>query len=336
MQQEITERLSRWAAEHYGSNATVSGVSPMPGHAGLSFGFTVTHDGVDQRLVIRLAPPGVRKSGNTDVLRQVPVLAAMDEAGVPVAPAVWSSDDPQWFGTDAYVQRFVDGRPLTRVDGAWQLGNDDPLPFLRNQIRALGAIHAVDWCERLADWEQPKKLDEEIAHWRRLVPKMAEEHTQRIAERLADRLVATIPDAPDVGVFHGDFHPTNVLFLDDATVSAVVDWEICGIGAQLLDISWLSMMLDARCWDLPDGQGLQGDIDSSWILGQYQEASGRNVEDAPWFKALACYRFGVITGFNLRLHRTGRRDDPHWEEIGGSCAPLLERGLHLIENPDDF
>lgn len=336
MQHEITERLARWTSAHYGDGATVGGVNPMPGHAGLSFGFTVTDDASTHRLVIRLAPPGVRKSGNTDVLRQVPVLAAMDAAGVPVAPVLWASDDQQWFGTDAYVQRFMPGRPLTRVDGSWQLGDGDPLPFLTNQIRALAAIHAVDWQTRLGDWEQPKGLEEEIAHWRRLVPKMEEEHTQAIAEDLADRLIATLPADPDVGVFHGDFHPTNVLFLDDATVSAVVDWEICGIGAQLLDIAWLSMMLDARCWDLPDGQGLQGDIDASWILARYREASGRAVDDAPWFKALSCYRFGVITGFNLRLHRTGKRDDPHWEDIGGSCAALLRRGLHLIDHPEDF
>jgi hypothetical protein len=38
----------------------------MPGNAGLSFGFDVL-DGSRHRYVIRLAPHGVRRSGNTDV-----------------------------------------------------------------------------------------------------------------------------------------------------------------------------------------------------------------------------------------------------------------------------
>jgi aminoglycoside phosphotransferase (APT) family kinase protein len=308
----------------------------MPGHAGLSFGFTVDDGDRSERFVVRLAPPGVRRSGNTDVLRQVPVLRAMDAGGVPVAPVVWSSDDPQWFDTDAYIQRFVTGQPLRFVADRWQPGDGDPLPFLANQIRALAGIHAVDWRVSLADWESPKALDAEIAHWRRLQPKMAEPHTQVVADELAEALLASIPGDPDVGVFHGDFHPTNVLFHDDGSVSAVVDWEICGIGAQLLDISWLSMMLDGRCWDLPGDRGLQGEVDATWLLDRYREASGRNVDDAAWFKALSCYRFGVITGFNLRLHRTGKRDDPHWEDIGSSCEALLRRGLHLLQHPEDF
>ncbi|WP_153503429.1 phosphotransferase family protein [Cumulibacter manganitolerans] len=337
MTDQITEQLQRWAETERGPEATVGAVRPMPGHAGLSFGFEVrTGDRPDERLVVRLAPPGVRRRGNTDVLRQVPVLQAMDRAGVPVAPVVWSSDDPAIFGTDAYVQRFVEGAPLRFDEGRWTPGDGDPLPFLSSQIRALAQIHAVDWRAELAGWESPKELDAEIEHWRALQPKMAEEHTSVLADRLADALLASRPDAPDVGVFHGDFHPTNVLFRDDASVSAVVDWEICGIGAQLLDIAWLSMMLDGRCWDLPANRGLQGDVDSAWLLERYQAESGRDVSDAAWFKALSCYRFGVITGFNLRLHRTGKRDDPHWEDIGSSCAALLERGLHLLEHPGDF
>lgn len=330
------QQLRRWAAAHRTGATDISDVQPMPGHAGLSFGFTVTEPDGRERLVIRLAPPGVRRSGNTDVLRQVPVLEAMNSAGVPVAPVLWSSDDPQWFGTDAYVQRFVAGRPLQQLDGVWQPGFGDPKPFLANQIAALAAIHGVDWRTALPDWEPPRDPAAEIEHWRRLQPKMAEEHTQAIAEQLAEALHASIPHDGRVGVFHGDFHPTNVLFHDDATVSAVVDWEICGIGLQGLDIAWLSMMLDERCWSLAHGRGLQGSVDPHWLLETYEHASGRTLENAAWYKAYSCYRFGVITGFNLRLHRTGKRHDPHWEEIGPSAEALLRRGLHLLAHPEDF
>ena len=49
----------------------------MPGHAGLSFGFTVEHGEARDELVMRVPPKGVRRKGNTDVIRQVPLLQAL-------------------------------------------------------------------------------------------------------------------------------------------------------------------------------------------------------------------------------------------------------------------
>ena len=49
-----------------------------------------------------------------------------------------------------------------------------------------------------------------------------------------------------------------------------------------------------------------------------------------WFRALASYRFGVISLFNLMLHRRGKRHDPMWEEVGASVPQMMERGLELL------
>jgi len=50
-----------------------------------------------------------------------------------------------------------------------------------------------------------------------------------------------------------------------------------------------------------------------------------------WFQAFSAYRFGVITVFNLMLHRRGKRHDPVWEEAGKSAPRLFERGLELLD-----
>ncbi len=98
--QWLTERLGGWAAAQYGRPATVTDVVAMPGHAGLSFGFTVEGGSATaggERLVIRMPPKGVRRQGNTDVLRQVPLLSALARHGVPVPTVRWWSDDESWF-----------------------------------------------------------------------------------------------------------------------------------------------------------------------------------------------------------------------------------------------
>ena len=41
--------------------------------------------------------------------------------------------------------------------------------------------------------------------------------------------------------------------------------------------------------------------------------------------------FAIITGFNLMLHRRGKRPDPSWEDTKLSIEPLLERARDLLE-----
>ena len=52
--------------------------------------------------------------------------------------------------------------------------------------------------------------------------------------------------------------------------------------------------------------------------------------DAAWFRAFASYRFGVITAFNVMLHRRGKRHDPHWEDIALSAPTMFSHGIELL------
>ena len=94
---ELRTQLQDFAVTHYEKDAQVSQVEVMPGHSGLSFGFRVDYyeSGQDRHesLVMRLPPKGVRQSGNTDVLRQVPLLQTLKRNGVPVPNVRWSGDD---------------------------------------------------------------------------------------------------------------------------------------------------------------------------------------------------------------------------------------------------
>ena len=66
------------------------------------------------------------------------------------------------------------------------------------------------------------------------------------------------------------------------------------------------------------------------LEAMYREAYGDDVGDIRWFKALATYKFGIITGFNLMLHRRGKRHDPHWEDIAPSAQSNMEYSLKML------
>jgi len=322
--------LEAWGLQRFGQAARLKAVQPMPGNAGLSFGFTVETGGGETAFVIRLAPPGVRKRGNTDVLRQVPLLQALVSAGIPVAPVVWSTDDPAWFGTDAVIQDWVPGRPLHMYDAVSDDATNDPLVRVQRAVEVLADIHRVPWRDLLPEWETPRDPDHEIDFWLPLMNRAADKETFALADALATQLKATRPGAVPLGVVHGDYQTNNILYRVDGEILAVVDWELAGIGAQLIDLGWLSMMTDPAAWAPEHASRMRVVTSPSWLRECYQEASRTPVEGFEWYRSVACYRFAVIAAFNLRLHRTGRRVDAWYENLASSIPALLEYGGRLV------
>jgi len=330
---ELAGQLAVWAVDHYGGSAEVSDLEAMPGHAGLSFGFTVhAPDGTKEELVMRMPPKGVRRRGNTDVIRQVPLLGAMRRHGVKVAEVRWWSEDERWFGVPYFM--------VTRLPGATlNLGNPDPSFAPLDAARAsdlfgqaideLVDIHRLDWRGELAGWEPARPLDEEVAYWDPILAKAAQPEWIAMGERTRDLLLANLPVDPPIGVFHGDFQMSNLLF-DHCRLVAVIDWEISGVGAQLLDLGWLIMMNDGDSWY----DGRRSDVIPPFaeMVERYAAKSGSplTLDDVAFYRALSGYRFGVISGLNVMLHRTGKRHDPLWEGIALSVPALFGRAAELL------
>ena len=326
----LHSQLEQWAAAHYDEGVTVPRPDVMPGHAGLSFGFRVErHGDVLDELVVRLPPKGVRRSGNTDVLRQVPLLRALHAGGVPVPPVVWWGDDERWFGVPYMMTKKMPGATYAVRAPDADAGDLTPGDALGQALDALATIHTFDWRAELSEWEAPKDLETEIHFWEPILAKSAETSWIGLGERVRDQLLASIPSAGTVGIFHGDFQTNNVLFHEGRLV-AVLDWEISGIGDQSLDLGWLLMMNDAESW--AHGRELPPLPPFEDLVARYAQASGRAVtlDDVAWYRALSGYRFGVISCFNVMLHRSGKRPDPEWENIAPSVEYLFGRASELL------
>jgi len=328
---QATERpmedlLGAWARHHYGPEASVDAVSPMPGNAGISFGFDVTAPergaGSDQapvveRLVIRVPPAGVRQKGNTDVLRQVPLLQALAAEGVPVPAVRWWGDDERWFGVPYLIVERLPGRSLNIFapdPTFFDLSVTGVRSLFRQAVEALVATHRLDWRTRLPGWDEPRDLEAEIRYWEPILAKGDDDEWIAAGHDLRDALLASRPPDPEPGVIHGDFYNNNWVVDESGRLRAVVDWEISAIGPSLLDLGWLCMMYDPESWGptLREQLGWAPPVDE--IVALYEEASGAAVPDIAWYRALAGFRLSAITSLNVRLQRTGRRPpDPVWD-----------------------
>jgi len=329
---EIAAQLTALVREKTGDAAArISQPVALPGHAGQSYSFELDWRSADgprhEKLVLRLAPAGVRISGPADVARQGRVMASLADTPVPVPPVRWLDDDPRAFGRPYFVVGFVEGVKL----GEMQASPDEAREMARSVIEGLAALHAVDWQSRRAAWGEPFPLIEEMKRLDYLLdrPTLDPAAVSR-APDLRERLRASLPAESRIGCVHGDFQWSNLL-LREGRLVAVIDWEISLVGATLLDLGWICLFSDPDSWaqrllvpsHLPSPDEL---------VSLYAERARFKVEtkEVRWFQAFSAYRFGVITVFNLMLHRRGKRHDPVWEEIGKSAPRLFDRGLELL------
>ena len=312
--------------------AHISDLSPLPGHAGFGYSFILhrtTAGGMSGKLVLRVAPEGVRIAGPADVVRQAKIMQSLADTEVPVPPIIWYGDEPQFFGRPYFVDGFVDGFKL--ADTA--LPRDEARKYARGAVEKLAALHRVPWEPRRAAWGgDPSPLSEEMKRLDHLLDRdTLDPKAVARGPELRERLRSSIPETPRVGIVHGDFQWSNVMFKDGRVV-ALIDWEISMFGPTLLDLGWICFFSDPKSFVRNEMSGMSP-LTPDEIVAIYSQSAGFPVsmEQVKWFRAFAGYRFGVITVFNLMLHRRGKRHDPHWEDIALSAPRMFEHGLELLD-----
>jgi aminoglycoside phosphotransferase (APT) family kinase protein len=329
----LIERIEVFAANRFGEGACAVDIRPMlGGHAGLTFGFRVENavgDGLAD-LILKLAPEGVRREGNTDVYRQGPLLRALYKLGLPVPDVPFCSPDEDEFGVPFIMMNRLPGREffIWDPDPSWSREPEVVGPLWRQMAEALPRFHQVDWRAALGDWEAPRPLEVEINRWTRVYAKAPEPSWARAAEEVKDLLLASLPDDPPIGLVHGDYQPGNGLF-EDGRLVAVIDWELSRIGTRLLDVGWLMMGADPLSWAQSYRPINPPSPDE--LREIYERGMGRRYTDIPWHQALANYQLGSITCLNITLHRTGRRVDAVWEQIVDSAPRMFERARQILQ-----
>lgn len=329
--EQITEQLTRLVRAKTGdSGAAVNSVSALPGHAGFGYSFVLertTSGGPAGKLVLRVAPEGTRIAGPADVVRQAKIMQSLADTEVPVPPILWYGDEAEFFGRPYFVDGFVEGFKLSDVN----LPREESKRLARLAVAKLAALHRVPWEPRRSAWGEPAPLTEEMKRLDHLLDRdTLDPKAVGRAHEIRARLRSSIPADARVGLVHGDFQFSNILF-NEGRVVALIDWEIALVGPTLVDLGWMCFFADPESF-LGSQSVTPAPLTPDEIVAAYSENAGFPVPEAQvrWFRAFAAFRFGVITVFNLMLHRRGKRPDPQWEMIGLSAPRMFEHGLELL------
>jgi aminoglycoside phosphotransferase (APT) family kinase protein len=311
------ERLLRPVNEY---GVEVTAIKPFgDGHSGETYevGFAGPPTG---RAILRLSPAGVRIAGPADIGRQGRIMAALDRAGMPVPSVILGGSEPAVAGRSFALLDFVEGEGWERVAA-------------RRGHRHL-AQQAVDTlCRMQRLGLDPIKLDEpvrapaeELERWAALIDRSPAELKDPATALHAALAVRTPAPTSRPVLVHGDYHYGNLIFANGQVI-AVVDWEIAHLGEPLLDLGCLAVAtMRSRYAPEPNPTG-----SVAISLSELATLYGADPGAAAWFVAVAAFKYAGIIGYNLELHRSGKRPDPIYEELQRTMVGLAADGLAVLE-----
>jgi aminoglycoside phosphotransferase (APT) family kinase protein len=306
----------------FGGGVRIRSVEPSAqGHSGFTYFLRLEPPGGDDvTAVLRVPPPGARPIGPADILRQGRIMAALYRAGLP-APAVLAA---------VPAAATASGRPFLIVEMVRGVGIEEASQTTPDADLAAAAVDALRAIWRLPVeesglvGEEPVVPLAEIDRWERLVERSPAELVVDAAS-LARSLRSARPAVRPPVLVHGDYHYGNLLF-NQGRVVAILDWEIAELGQPLMDLAALCLVPLRRRFHNPVNPGGAVDVDSTALL----ELAQVSADEACWYLAVTCYKYAGILGYNLGLHRRGRRVDPVYETLEPTITGLLELGRELI------
>ena len=314
LETQMRERLSK-------PDLRITAVDSIPeGHSGFTY-FVDAEDGDKKsRYVLRLPPPGARPRGTADVVRQGRIMAALHAEGLPTPAIPIVTPDAVVDGRPFVLMEAVDG---VRIETTGK--NYPPIDIATSAVKVLKRLHELPVEKTGIGGEETVTLQAEMMRWAWLMQRAPEELTGK-AGVLGGLLAERTPKENAPTLVHGDYHYGNMLFRG-TEVAAVLDWEIAQIGQPLLDLGCLCIVSHRRRYEGAPNPGGSIDVTIETLCRLY----GVDQAETVWYLAMSLYKYASIFGYNLMLHRRGKRPDPMYEGLTDTITGMIDEGIDLLD-----
>jgi aminoglycoside phosphotransferase (APT) family kinase protein len=311
--------------------AQVVRLRALPGGASSLTYLAEVAGGTAPRVVVKVAPPGLKPTRNRDVLRQARVLQALEDEGGVAVPTVIGTDvgDPPE-APPFFVMSYVEGdsyEPFTSEEA------DAPPPDIveARELAAaamLAALHGVDHSTRGLGDERVFTLEEEVGRWVRAFESLDDDLRPATTAVCQELLLSHLPRPAPPVIVHGDFRLGNTL-CQGRRVAAIIDWEIWSIGDPRVDLAWFLLMADP---DRPQVRRIDPGMPAPGrLLASYEDAAAADVDDMAWFAALVRFKQAAAAALITKNNRRLEHPDPEKERHGEFTAALLDHALGYLQ-----
>lgn len=328
--EELARRAEEAMADRRG-NLRVRDVEPLLGGTS-SLTYSARIEGpTEERIVLKVAPPGLEPVRNRDVLRQAKVFDALANVPGVAVPRVFgtSTGDPPET-PPLFVMNFVPGESYEPV-------LNPPRPDLSAEVieaRALAAarmmatLHAAD-TSALSD-ERETDLAREVGRWTKAFSTVDDDlRGGDRAGRVQKMLETARPESLPSVILHGDYRLGNMQ-IEGTEIGALIDWEIWSLGDPRLDLAWFLLNSESRHpGSRAEGQARMPSAER--LVGAYEEAAGRRAEGLGWFAALVRYKQAAASALIVKNSRRLAKEGVDTESTAANIPKLLDWALEMLD-----
>lgn len=236
--------------------------------------------------------------------------ALYDDGRVPV-PKPWGCEtDRSVLGAQFLVMSYVPGRvprdnpPYTASGWVSDLAPRQRAAMVDNTLKAMVSIHETDYRALGLDFLDRTEwgadvVERRVAYWRQTLKWATNGEKNPVADAAVEWLQSHRPSPTGEPVLvWGDARVGNVLFAEDLSIAAVLDWEVQTIGTPEMDLGWW-LFMQRHHTDVIDVPLPEGMPDRTQLIERYEELAGRALQDVRFYEVLAA------TGIAALYHRTG-------------------------------
>jgi aminoglycoside phosphotransferase (APT) family kinase protein len=257
-----------------------------------------------EQLVARVQPDGHELFFDTDVMIQWRMMTAIKASeDVPVPELRWSEAGTNWLGAPFFIMTRIDARvppdlPSYHSEG-WvaDLPLEERALLWNNGVDALAKIHGLDWEQGFRHLDDPRRGNPGLDQYLRWVRDWYAWATNGRAQPTGDIALQYVldnqPANADVGVTWGDARIGNLMYADDLSVAAVIDWEMAALGPGEMDLGWWLFM--DRLYS--EGLGvsrLDGLPSREETVARYEDQRGQPVQNLKYYEIMAGLRMAIV------------------------------------------
>jgi aminoglycoside phosphotransferase (APT) family kinase protein len=205
-----------------------------------------------------------------------------------------------------------------------------------NALSALIELHQIDTTRREFAFLESDTADTPLRAYVAEVAKFYEwcrpvlRYGTDVIEEAIRYVVNEVPDDDRRSIVWGDARVGNIIFADDLSVAAMLDWEGASLGPPEIDVAWWVMFDEYLC----EANGLQrlpGVPDRLATYRRYEAIGGSELSNIGYYDVLAGLQFALI---NSRLAdlliRTGRASESIASELVTRVTSMTERALRQL------